>query len=110
MARAMGGQVIHDADRAELGTRRLMLTDAGLNDPLLSPLGATFNAQTGHEDRVVTLPPGATLLASSDLVAAPDSGPVHMANAVGTAVLGLYATSNPKRSIMIMSFSECDQM
>ncbi len=28
----------------------------------------------------------------------PDSGPMHMANAVGTPVLGLHAASNPARS------------
>ena len=32
------------------------------------------------------------------LVLTPDSGPMHMANAVGTAVLGLHAASNPQRS------------
>lgn len=32
------------------------------------------------------------------LVLTPDSGPMHMANAVGTAVLGLHAASNPARS------------
>ena len=68
MARAMGGQVIHDAERAELGTHRLTLTEAGKGDSLLGPLGNSFSAQMGHEDRVVTLPPDATLLASSELV------------------------------------------
>lgn len=38
------------------------------------------------------------LLERADLVLAPDSGPMHMANAVGTAVLGLHAASNPNRS------------
>ena len=28
----------------------------------------------------------------------PDSGPAHMATAVGTPVIGLYATSNPDRT------------
>ncbi len=28
----------------------------------------------------------------------PDSGPLHLANAVGTPVVGLYATSNPERT------------
>ncbi|MFP4647653.1 MAG: glycosyltransferase family 9 protein [Halorhodospira sp.] len=28
----------------------------------------------------------------------PDSGPLHLANAVGTPVVGLYATSNPQRT------------
>ena len=32
------------------------------------------------------------------IVLTPDSGPMHMANAVGTAVLGLHAASNPGRS------------
>ena len=34
----------------------------------------------------------------ADLVLSPDSGPMHMANAVGTKVLGLHAASNPDRS------------
>ena len=34
----------------------------------------------------------------ADLVLCPDSGPMHMANAVGTPVLGLHAASNPARS------------
>lgn len=34
----------------------------------------------------------------ADLVLTPDSGPMHMANAVGTKVLGLHAASNPDRS------------
>lgn len=38
------------------------------------------------------------LLKRADLVLAPDSGPMHMANAVGTPVLGLHAASNPNRS------------
>jgi heptosyltransferase I len=32
------------------------------------------------------------------LLLSPDSGPMHMANAVGTRVLGLHAASNPNRS------------
>src|SRR5690606_39868469 len=38
------------------------------------------------------------LLERADLVMTPDSGPMHMANAVGTKVLGLHAASNPDRS------------
>ena len=37
------------------------------------------------------------LIAKASLVVAPDSGPVHMANAVGTPVIGLYAHHNPQR-------------
>jgi heptosyltransferase I len=38
------------------------------------------------------------LLARADLLMTPDSGPMHIANAMGTKVLGLHAASNPARS------------
>ena len=38
------------------------------------------------------------LLGRATLVLCPDSGPMHMANAAGTPVLGLHAASNPERS------------
>lgn len=38
------------------------------------------------------------LLARTDLVLTPDSGPMHIANAMGAKVLGLHAASNPARS------------
>lgn len=38
------------------------------------------------------------LLARADLVMTPDSGPMHIANAMGTKVLGLHAATNPERS------------
>jgi heptosyltransferase I len=38
------------------------------------------------------------LLDRASLLLTPDSGPMHMANAVGTKVLGLHAASNPNRS------------
>ena len=38
------------------------------------------------------------LLSRADLVMTPDSGPMHIANAMGTKVLGLHAASNPNRS------------
>jgi GMP synthase (glutamine-hydrolysing) len=66
MARALGGEVIHDRDRAEVGTLELTLTDAGRLDPVFGPLGDRFYAQLGHEDRVVTLPANAELLATGE--------------------------------------------
>ncbi|EAQ79863.1 type 1 glutamine amidotransferase [Blastopirellula marina] len=68
LAKALGGQVTHDLEHAELGTHELFLTDAGRADPIFSALGARFPAYMGHEDRVIELPPGVQLLASSDLV------------------------------------------
>ncbi len=68
MARALGGRVVHDPQRAELGTRTVHLTQAGLADPVFGPLGPRFFAQMGHEDRVERLPADAVCLAYSDRV------------------------------------------
>jgi heptosyltransferase I len=38
------------------------------------------------------------VLERAEVVVAPDTGPAHMANAVGTPVIGLYASSNPERT------------
>lgn len=38
------------------------------------------------------------LIARARVLVSPDSGPVHMATAVGTPVIGLYATTNPDRA------------
>ena len=38
------------------------------------------------------------ILDRADLLICPDSGPAHMATAVGTPVIGLYATSNRHRT------------
>lgn len=68
MARAMGGTVVHDEQRAEVGTLKVRLTPAAIDDPVFAGLGESFNGCMGHEDCVDELPPGATLLASSDRV------------------------------------------
>jgi GMP synthase (glutamine-hydrolysing) len=68
LARALGGRVVKDLSHAEVGTHELCLTAEGQGDPVFGPLGACFDAQMGHEDRVVELPPGAVRLAYSQLV------------------------------------------
>jgi len=68
MAKALGGEVVTDRTRAELGTVEVRLTEAGRSDPLFAPLGEEFLAPMGHQDCVVRLPPGAVLLASSEKV------------------------------------------
>jgi len=45
-----------------------------------------------------TLKQMVALLARADLVVSPDSGPAHVANAVGTPVLGLHACTDAERS------------
>ncbi len=40
----------------------------------------------------------AALMTKAVAVIAPDTGPAHIANALGVAVIGLYVTSNPRRT------------
>ncbi len=70
MAQALGGHVMADASRAEVGTHEVFLTDEGRADPLFGALagaGDHFPAQMGHEDVVDRLPPDAVLLAKTRL-------------------------------------------
>jgi len=66
IARALGGTVIHDQARAELGCGTVHLTHAGTADPLFSGFPSTFRANMGHHDRVAELPPGAVELARNE--------------------------------------------
>ena len=68
MARALGGEVVTDLARAEVGAHQVHLTPAGQADPIFGPLGKTFFAQMGHQDIVVRLPANATRLASTERV------------------------------------------
>lgn len=47
------------------------------------------------------------LMSHADLVVAPDTGPAHIASAVGTDVLGIFAASNPSRSGPYNSLKWC---
>jgi len=63
LATALGGRVEAMAD-IELGYRDIRRVDDG--DPLFGGLDAPFTAFETHSDRVVELPPDATLLAEND--------------------------------------------
>ncbi|MGI9174406.1 MAG: type 1 glutamine amidotransferase [Rhodothermales bacterium] len=63
IARALGGEVIYDGERAELGCLDVELTEAGQQDDLFSGFPARFQANMGHHDRVSVLPPAAVELA-----------------------------------------------
>lgn len=58
LARAMGGEVVRDDEREEMGAVELQLTAAGRADPLMSTLPDRFWGEEGHHDRVTTLPAG----------------------------------------------------
>lgn len=66
LARALGGDVIYDVDRAELGCDYVELTEAGRQDPLFRSFPRRFRVNMGHHDRVTRLPPMAVELAVSD--------------------------------------------
>jgi len=54
-----------------------------------------------------TLPQLVALLQRADVVLSPDSGPVHLANALGTPVIGLHACTWSKRSGPYNSLDLC---
>lgn len=63
-------------------------------DAILQTMRGTALDLVG-KDTLKQLP---ALLERADLLLTPDSGPMHIANAMGTKVLGLHAASNPVRS------------
>jgi GMP synthase (glutamine-hydrolysing) len=63
---ALGGRVETDKSRAEIGTFEVTVTQQGNNDPLFTPLFPRFDAQLGHKDHAVELPPAVVHLASSE--------------------------------------------
>ncbi len=63
-------------------------------DTILAGMKHTALDLTG-KDSLQQMP---ALLQRADIVLSPDSGPVHIANAVGTRVIGLYACTDPRRS------------
>ena len=69
LGEVMGGEVALDRATAEVGTVRLQLTEAGRLDPVFGKLPASFQAHTGHTDRVLETPAGVELLATGDTLA-----------------------------------------
>ncbi|MEZ4701693.1 MAG: type 1 glutamine amidotransferase [Rhodothermales bacterium] len=66
IARALGGQVIHDPERTEMGCLEVHLRPAARVDPLFGPFPDRLKVNAGHHDRVLTLPREAIELAYSD--------------------------------------------
>jgi len=85
-ASARGWRVVLCGGRSTLERHTTDAIQAQLVQPALDLVG---------KDTLKQLP---ALLARAALVMTPDSGPMHIANAMGTKVLGLHAASNPHRS------------
>jgi GMP synthase (glutamine-hydrolysing) len=65
---ALGGEIVHDAERTQVGTYELSLTEQGRRDALLgSILPNVFAAQLGRKDLARSLPDGIPNLAESKL-------------------------------------------
>lgn len=85
-AASRGWRVVLCGGRSELERRVGDEIVAAMSSPPLDLIG---------KDTLKQLP---ALLERADLVMTPDSGPMHIANAMGTKVLGLHAASNLARS------------
>ncbi|WP_166210579.1 glycosyltransferase family 9 protein [Cognatiluteimonas telluris] len=83
---ARGWRVVLCGGRSALERETADAILAAMTAPALDLVG---------KDTLKQLP---ALLERADLVMTPDSGPMHIANAMGTKVLGLHAASNPARS------------
>jgi len=85
-ASSRGWRIVLCGGRSDLERNMADAILAALRAPALDLVG---------KDTLKQLP---ALLERADLVMTPDSGPAHIANAMGTKVLGLHAASNPQRS------------
>ena len=85
-AAAQGWRVVLCGGRSQLERETADAIQAAMSSPALDLVG---------KDTLKQLP---ALLERAALVMTPDSGPMHIANAMGTKVLGLHAASNPARS------------
>lgn len=94
-AAAHGWRIVLCGGRSELERRTADAIIGAMQAPVLDLVG---------KDTLKQLP---ALLARADLVMTPDSGPMHIANAMGSAVLGLHAASNPLRSGPYSSVRYC---
>ena len=85
-AASRGWRIVLCGGRSQLERDTTDAILAAMTSPALDLVG---------KDTLKQLP---ALLERADLVMTPDSGPMHIANAMGAKVLGLHAASNPARS------------
>lgn len=65
LVKALGGEIIYDAEQMEVGTYLLTLTPQGQRDEVLGTLPIRFKAQLGRKDRATIIPKESIHLASS---------------------------------------------
>lgn len=64
----LGADVITDRARMEAGTMAFRLTEGAARDPVFGRFVGRMRGHTGHTDHVMSVPDGATLLASTEQV------------------------------------------
>lgn len=84
-AAAQGWRIVLCGGRSELERRTTDAILSAMNHPAIDLVGKD------------TLKQLLALLERADLVLSPDSGPAHMANAMGTKVIGLFACTDRER-------------
>ena len=67
LVHALGGEIIHDPSRTEVGSYEMVLTPEGRVDELFTFLPDRFWAQLGHKERASRHPDGVPNLAGSEL-------------------------------------------
>jgi heptosyltransferase I len=85
----------------------LVGSPAALEQKMCAAIEASMEGPAHNLCGQDTLKQLTALLTHADLLLAPDTGPTHIASAVGTDVLGLYAASNPHRSGPYRSIAWC---
>ena len=65
MAHALGGRVDYLPGGREIGTMLIQVAEQARHDPVAAALPVAFRAHTTHEQSVLELPKGATVLAGS---------------------------------------------
>jgi GMP synthase (glutamine-hydrolysing) len=82
LAQALGGEVDYNPRGVEVGTVTITLTSPAQTHPLFAGMPAEFPAQVSHRQSVRVPPPGAQVLAASDL-------DPHQACAMANRAVGL---------------------
>lgn len=93
--RMHGMRVVLTGGRSALEQSMGQAIEQAAQQPLINAIGRD------------TLPQMMALLKRAAVLITPDSGPAHMATAVGTPVIGLYAATNPERTGPYFSRSSC---
>lgn len=90
IAESLGGAVMEDEERKEIGTYIIERTDPDMEDPLFVNVPKKFLAQCNHKYRITRLPSGSVILAKSDKC------PIHAFKIMSTNLYGVQF--HPERS------------